>query len=210
MFVVFDAIDGAGKGAQRIEVSKLLKKNTDLVFDSEEFPVHNDFYEHLIHPALQEETKMNKESWILSFLLDKTLQSDRIKPYVGNPSNLFIADGYFTTMLAYQGHLMEQMPASELAKLANIFKIPRPDFCIYIDVDPEIAFKRKENEEGHDEGLDMFEKSIDKQKKLREIFTNMAENNYYSKWYMIDGEPAIEDVSKSILDILKSEIGSIG
>lgn len=207
MFIVFDAIDGAGKGAQRIEVIKWFKENTDIDIDSEEFPVHNDFYENVIHPALQEETTMNKDSWILSFLLDKTLQSDRISKYIGNPDNLFIADGYFTTTIAYQGHLMGQIEPDELLSLADQFNIPKPDLCVYIDVDPEIALKRKDLEEGHDEGLDMFEKSIEKQKKLREIFKSMANNNYYSKWLQADGEPELDVVTNSILELLKNNAG---
>ncbi|MDQ7021757.1 MAG: hypothetical protein Q9M91_08185 [Candidatus Dojkabacteria bacterium] len=179
MFIVFDSIDGAGKGKQREEVLSYLGKNTELELKGKEFPIHNVFYESIIHPALQEETTMNGSSWVLSYLLDKTLEAPKIEPYVTTENNLLIADGYFTTTIAYQSLLMNQVTLERLLKYAEEFKIPKPDLAVFIDADPEIAMSRKEKEEGHDEGLDMFEKSLEKQKRLREIFTRMSTEDIY-------------------------------
>jgi len=202
MFIVLDGIDGAGKGRQREEVMALLQTQ-GIKVAGEEFPVHNSFYENVIHPALQEQTTMNGPSWVLSYLLDKTLQAPTIEPYVGNPNNLFVADGYFTTTIAYQSLLMQQVPLEKLMEYAQEFKIPKPDLCIYIDVDPEIAMKRKNIEEGHDEGLDMFEKSIEKQQKLRNIFKRMVTEKIYSEWLEIDGNRNIEPIRDDIIQQIR-------
>lgn len=204
MFVVLDSIDGGGKGFQRINVSNYIKDTYKLKVKGEEFPVHNAFYETVIHPALQELTTMNSASWVLSYLLDKTLASDEINEYVGNPDNLFIADGYFTTTIAYQSFLMNQVPLEKLLEYGKDFNIPEPDLTIYLDVDPAIAFDRKEREEGHDEGLDMFEKSIEKQAKLREIYQNMAKQQIYGKWEQVDGNGTPEEVTSAIIEKLVS------
>ena len=203
MFIVLDAIDGAGKGHQRIEISDRLKKEFGLVVKSEEFPVHNAFYEVVIHLALQEEATMNGPSWILSFLLDKTLQAPKIEKYVGKNDNLYLADGYFTTTIAYQSLLMKQIKLGKLLQYSEEFAIPKPDFAIYLDVDPEIALARKEKEEGHEEGLDMFEKSLGKQKQLREIFRRMVREQIYCEWEEVDGNGKPEEVTDSIIDVFR-------
>ncbi|GAB4285883.1 MAG: dTMP kinase [Candidatus Dojkabacteria bacterium] len=202
MFIVFDSIDGGGKGFQRERVLAILHEK-GLQVKGEEFPIHNAFYETVIHPALQEITTLNKASWVLSFLLDKTLAADEINDYVGNSEKHFIADGYFTTTIAYQGFLTEQVSIDKLLSYAKDFDIPKPDIAIYLDVDPEIAYKRKEQEEGHDEGLDMFEKSIEKQKKLREIYKKMVNEQIYCKWVEVDGNGSPEEVTDAIIAQLK-------
>ncbi|MFQ5493258.1 MAG: dTMP kinase [Candidatus Dojkabacteria bacterium] len=201
MFIVLDAIDGAGKGRQRIEIASYL----DLLgvkVESVEFPVHNAFYETVIHPALQGEKKLNKSSWVLSYLLDKTMISDKIRPFVHNKKKFFIADGYFTTTIAYQSYLMEQIELDRLLELGVEFDIPVPDLAIFIDVDPETAMQRKNKEEGHDEGLDMFEKSLSKQRKLRDTYTEMVEQNIYCDWEIVDGNGTVEEVKKQIIGIM--------
>jgi thymidylate kinase len=206
MFIVLESIDGGGKGRQRIEVSERLHQDNGIDVKGIEFPVHNAFYEVVVHPALQEEVKMNGPSWVLSYLLDKTLAAPEILPYVGNKENIYIADGYFTTTIAYQSFLMGQVPLEKLLVYAKDFEIPTPDLAIFLDVDPEIAFKRKEIEEGHDEGLDMFEKSVEKQKKLREIFKKMVNEKIYCDWDMVNGDGTIEEVTEEILGVLKKRV----
>lgn len=203
MFIVLDAIDGAGKGRQRFEVSNIIKSKYNKKVRSVEFPIHDAFYEVVIHPALQEWKKMNGPSWVLSYLLDKTLYAPNIEPYVGNPDNLFIADGYFTTTIAYQSMLMDQVPLEKLLEYSIDFKIPKPDLAIYLDVDPKIAFERKDREEGHEEGLDMFEKSFDKQEELRKIFQKMSGENIYCDWESVDGNGTPKEVRDNIIDQLE-------
>ncbi len=205
MFIVLESIDGGGKGRQRIEVSDFLAKNYNIEVKGVEFPIHNAFYEVVIHPALQEETTMNGPSWVLSYLLDKTLEAPKIQPFVGKNNNLFIADGYFTTTIAYQSLLMKQVPLDRLLRYSNEFEIPKPDLAVFIDVDPKVAIARKEKEEGHEEGPDMFEKSIKKQEQLRKIFNDMVDKNIYCNWAKVNGNLSIEEVRDQIIEVLKEK-----
>jgi thymidylate kinase len=205
MFIVFDAIDGAGKGYQREAVTAILAEKFNLKVKGQEFPVHNAFYETVIHPALQQEKAMNSASWVLSYLLDKTLEAEEIRGYLNNKSEIYIADGYFTTTLAYQGYLMSQVSVEKLIEYSIDFEIPKPDLAIYIDVDPKVAMQRKEIEEGHDEGLDIFEKDLSKQIKLRDIFNKMVDEEVYCKWVKVDGNGSKEEVTEKIIEVLKKE-----
>jgi len=203
MLLVIESIDGGGKGFQRIEVSDRLDKMGYKVKGAE-FPIHNAFYETVIHPALQGETKMNTASWVLSYLLDKTLYTDNLAPFVGkDKKKFFIVDGYFTTTIAYQSMLMQQVELQKLIDYGAEFDIPRPDLAIYLDVDPEVAIARKNKEEGHDEGPDMFEKSVSKQKKLQEIFRKMVKEEIYCDWEQVDGNGTPKEVTDGIIEILK-------
>ena len=210
MFIVLESIDGGGKGHQRIEISDRLGK-MGFEVKGVEFPVHNAFYETVIHPALQGETKMNQASWVLSYLLDKTLYTDNITPYLGNGAGnragnkkkFFICDGYFTTTIAYQSLLMKQVPLKKLIQYGEEFEIPVPDLAIYLDVDPKVAISRKKKEEGHDEGPDMFEKSLKKQIELQEIFRKMARGQIYCPWVQVDGNGSVEAVTELIIGALK-------
>lgn len=204
MFIVLESIDGGGKGFQRIEVSDKLSK-AGVEIKGVEFPVHNAFYETVIHPALQGETKMNQASWVLSYLLDKTLFTNNIVPYKGQKGRVFIADGYFTTTIAYQSLLMKQVPLKKLIEYGVEFDIPVPDLAIYLDVEPKIAMERKNKEEGHDEGPDMFEKSVKKQEKLQEIFRKMVEEQIYCPWVQVDGNGTPKEVTDAIIQTLKDK-----
>jgi dTMP kinase len=202
MFILLEGIDGAGKGQQRLEVTKTLEarfKNLKSV----DFPNHSSpIYEHLIHPALHEEIVLNSSSWFLSFVLDQMLMADDLLPTIRSKTDYYVVDGYFTTTLAYQCIMNKVMPIDTALAFAKDFKIPKPDIAIFIDVDPEIARRRKQKEEGHEEGMDIFERSMEKQKKIRAAFLKMAKENIFCEWEVVDGTGSIQEVHDQIIAIL--------
>jgi len=202
MFVVIDGIDGAGKGRQRAELVNFLA-DKDFEVTTTDFPDHQgQIYKNIIHPALHEEIEMTPQTWFLAFVLDQLLWSSKINPAIGSKDKHFISDGYFTTTLAYQCKLSKVMSVEEALGLATRFGLPVPDFVIFLDVDPKVAMARKMDEEGHDEGLDIFERSLKKQQKIREAFLELAKEQAWTKWEVIDGNGSIEEVNKSIRNTL--------
>lgn len=202
MFIVLDGIDGAGKGRQRSELVSKLSNNKQTV-QTTDFPDHQgEIYKNVIHPALHEEISLSPQAWFLAFILDQLLWKKKIDETIGSKEKHFISDGYFTTTLAYQCKLSKVMKISEALELAHKFQIPKPDLVIFIDVDPKIAMSRKMIEDGHDEGLDIFERNISKQQKLRQAFTDLATDNIWTDWEIVDGNLSIEDVNKAIIKII--------
>ncbi len=202
MFIVIDGIDGAGKGRQRSELVNFLADRSDKI-STTDFPDHQgEIYKHVIHPALHEEIEMTPQSWFLAFVLDQLLWSHKITPTVGSKDTHFICDGYFTTTLAYQSKLSNVMSVEEALNLAEKFALPVPDMVIFLDVDPDVAMQRKMKEDGHDEGLDIFERSLKKQQKIRKAFLDLAKDQVWTKWEVVDGNSSIEEVKNSILNIL--------
>jgi len=206
MFIVLDGIDGAGKGRQRLELCKYLKNRVKELYTID-FPNHKSpIYKHLIHPALHEEIKLNSSSWLYSFMLDQLLMADEINRAVKSKDVHFVVDGYFTTTIAYQCLMNKYFSLKQMEVLANIVKMPKPDIAIYIDVDPVTAIKRKEKEQGHDEGMDIFERSINNQIALRKAFKRMVKEAVFCRWKEVDGMGSINEVTDQIVKVLNKFI----
>jgi len=203
MFIVLEGIDGAGKGHQRNELVSLLADEVENVTTAD-FPDHNSaIYEHLIHPALHEEIEVSPQGMFLSFVLDQVLWQKKISPSLGSKTNFFIADGYYTTTLVYQCLMNKTISVKKALQYAKDFEIAVPDLVVYLDVDPEIAMERKMHEEGHDEGLDIYERSLKKQKKIRQGFQQMVKDQSFGKWVQVDGSGTIEEVGGNIVEALR-------
>jgi len=201
MFIVLEGIDGAGKGRQRLElIEKLRKDKPKVIINSIEFPDHDGFlYKDLIKPVLLEKKSASKYSMFLAFALDQSLYQDEIKKAKGSSTEHFICDGYFTTNLVYNCLLNKFFKIKEAINLANTFGITQPDVSLFIDVEPEICLKRKKQELGHEMGLDIYERSIEKQKTLQEAYKLMIKGQIFGKWLQVDGNSDIESVSKEII-----------
>jgi len=206
MFIVLEGIDGAGKGRQRQELlNRLIKENSNAKISSIEFPDHQGFlYKELIKPVLLEKKKASKYSMFLSFALDQSLYQEEIIGSIGSIDKHFICDGYFTTNLVYNCLLNKSFDLKRAIDFADTFGISRPDITIFIDVDPEICLERKKNELGHEMGLDIYERSIEKQKILREAYKKMIDEEIFSKWLKVDGNGSIEEVSNLVYSALKN------
>ncbi|HOY46049.1 MAG TPA: hypothetical protein PKU95_00230 [Candidatus Dojkabacteria bacterium] len=200
MFIVIEGIDGAGKGRQRLELIDYMEKKGVGKLDGTEFPDHQGVqYKNLIKPYLLSEIQIPKSALFLSFALDQLLFEARILKAKGNKTNHFICDGYYTTNLVYNCLVDEFLSLEKALKFASDFHIPIPDLNIFIDVEPEIALSRKSKETGHDKGLDINEKDIKKQYKIREGFQKLIKGNVFGQWIVVNGRGSIEEVKKEII-----------
>lgn len=200
MFIVLESIDGGGKGRQRVELVEFLKKK-DVNVQSVEFPDHTTvIWDKYIHPALHGELDMVPGAWFSAFAFEKFLWDNELKKYKEDTNNLFIADGYYTTTLAYQCILQEKPSLEFGVQFAEEFGIVKPDLTIYLDVHPKTALARKENEEGKegDEGKDLFEASLEKQKEVRGAFQQLANDNVWCDWAVVDGNGSIQEVRDAV------------
>jgi dTMP kinase len=204
MFIVIEGIDGAGKGRQREELLLRLSKDKTKKITSIEFPDHNNFlYKELIKPVLLQKKKSSQSAMFLAFALDQLLHQEKIKQALGSKEYYFICDGYFTTNIAYNCILNKYFDVKTALQFAKIFKLNMPDINIFIDVEPEVCLARKKNELGHEQGLDIYEKSISKQKKLQKAYISMIKKQIFGKWIKLDGNGSILEVSQLIFESLK-------
>lgn len=199
MFIVLEGIDGAGKGRQRNELTSFLSRKYDRI-TSIDFPNHdNILYKHLIHPVLHGEINLSPKVWFMSFVLDQLMSQESIKAAKGSTDTHVIADGYFTTAIVYQCILEQVFTIEQALEIAQDFEVTSPDLAVYIDVDPEVALTRKLTEEGHDEGMDMYEGKITKQKTIRAGFQKLVHEQIFCPWEQVDGSASVEEVLTAII-----------
>jgi len=203
MFIVLEGIDGAGKGRQRNELTAHLSRKFEGI-TSLDFPNHdNILYKHLIHPVLHGEIKLAPKAWFLSFVLDQLMSQEQILEAKGSSKIHVIADGYYTTAIVYQCILEKVFSLEDALRIAKVFEITPPDLAVYIDVDPEVALERKLAEEGHDEGMDMYEGKIIKQKTIRSGFQQLVHEQIFCPWEQVDGSATVEAVLADIINKLE-------
>jgi thymidylate kinase len=202
MFIVLEGIDGAGKGRQRVELSSFLQSRVKELH-SYEFPDHQGvMYRELIKPSLLEKIDLSKNALFLAFVLDQLLYQEKITKALGKTDSFFICDGYFTTNLVYNCLAKANIPLKTALQLAEDFEIAQADLNIFIDVDPKIAQSRKLAEAGHDEGLDVYERDLAKQYKLREGYLKLAQEDIFGPWEIVPGNGSIEEVRELIIKVL--------
>ena len=140
----------------------------------------------------------------LGFALDQSLYQEEIIKCIGSKDIHFICDGYFTTNLVYNCLLNKYFEVEKALIFADMFNISKPDLSLFIDVDPEVCLERKRKELGHEMGLDIYERSIEKQKILRQAYKKMIKESIFSKWLEVDGNGSIEEVAELVFNTLKN------
>ena len=203
MFIVLEGIDGAGKGRQREELLARLASDPAKQITSVEFPDHQGFlYKEIIKPVLMQKKTATKNAMFLAFALDQLLYQEKIKDSLGSLTQYFICDGYFTTNLAYNCILNNYFTLDTAISLAHDFDIYQPDISLFLDVEPETCIARKQQEAGHEQGLDIYERSLAKQKKLQQAYLSMVKDHIFGKWQLIDGNGTIAEVSQLVYQYL--------
>ena len=203
MFIVIEGIDGAGKGRQRLELTNELQ-SLGQKCTSVEFPDHEGvLYREFIKPTLLQKRKMSKDALFLSFALDQVLYSGAIAKAKGSRSEHFICDGYFTTNLVYNALVNKFISLEKALDFAKTFNLEAADLNIFIDTEPEVALSRKKIEPGHLEGLDIYERDLNKQRELRAAYLKMAAENVFGSWQIVPGNGSIIEVKTEIISLLK-------
>ena len=129
----------------------------------------------------------------LQFLMDKKMIAEKRK------DGILIADRYFSTALCYQ--TLEGVDMIKAVNFADDFGIEKPDAVIYLNVDPDIAIKRKF---GEDKEKNFREKDFDFIRKTHKQYQMLVEKQVWTKWINIDGNKGIEEITRNIYnEILK-------
>ena len=106
---------------------------------------------------------------------------------------ILIADRYFSTTLCYQ--TLEGIDMQMATDYAKNFEIEVPDAIFYLNVDPDIAIKRKH---GEDKIKNFREKDFDFIRKTHQQYQMLVDKQVWGKWINIDGNKGIEEITKDI------------
>jgi dTMP kinase len=200
-FIVIEGIDGCGGETQTNFLSDFLtKKGYNIKLKS--YPEYDKPIGEMIHHFLHKKYDFPIDTETLMYFSDFTKDTVEMEKMLES-GNIIIADRYFTSTIVYQ--CLKGFSLEKMLKLAEIFRLPKPDICIYIKISAETSFNRKTKEKGGN--LDRHEENKKFLSEVANGYEKAAVDNTFCEWKIIDGEKPIEEVSKSILEILNKKFG---
>lgn len=190
MFIVIEGIDGAGCETQGKNLIKLLKesgKKVSLI----KYPDYDRNVGKIIREFLYDNKNLTAQQqfllYTMQFIMDKKMIETRRK------DEILIADRYFSTTLCYQ--TLEGIDMKMATDYAKNFEIEVPDAIFYLNVDPDIAIKRKH---GEDKEKNFREKDFDFIRKTHKQYQMLVDKQVWGKWINIDGNKSVDEVTKEI------------
>ena len=200
MFIIIEGIDGAGCETQGKNLIKMIERSFDSAQDDQKklqhaflvkYPDYDRNVGKIIRDFLYENKGLTpKQQFLLytmQFIMDKKMIEERRK------NEILIADRYFSTTLCYQ--TLEGIEMKMALDYAKNFEIEVPDAIFYLNVDPDIAVKRKH---GEDKEKNFREKDFDFIRKTAEQYKMLVEEQVWGKWINIDGNKSVDEVTKEI------------
>jgi dTMP kinase len=200
-FITIEGIDGSGKGT----TIKFLKKHPLLENTVFTYEPRVSGYRTEIEEAIKNNT--NPMTVLFLFMADRAQHlHEVIIPAINNGKNV-ISDRYFDSTIVYQStfianYLNEQIQPGDWIKMLHKNWAIVPDASIFIDVDPEIALHRIDNNRDQKHP---YEK-IDQLKTFREHYNDIISKEP-NRWYPITNNTSIDNmftqVDTTIKHILK-------
>ena len=189
MLIVFEGIDGSGQTTQsKLLADYLISKNYKVFLTKE--PTNNEIGK-LIRKILNKEIEFDNLGLQLLMMADRAYHIKEIRNYLKN-NYIVICDRFWFSTVAYGAE--DEKMFKLLFKINSIF-FGFPNFLIILDVDPEIALKRKEAKE-------IFE-NVEKLKKVRENYLKIEKiAKKYTNVFLIDSSKPIEEVQEEIREKL--------
>ena len=197
-FITFEGIDGSGKSTQaKLLVDKLSALNIENFFLRE--PGGTTISEEIRTVLLnnRKDEMSSRTEALLMCASRAQLTKDVIIPEMED-GKWIIADRFADSTLAYQGggrgiDLDWLIRLNEFATYGI-----EPDLTFYIDIDPEVGFKRRE-----DLASDRIENAgLEFQRDIRKKYLEIV-HNFSNRIIKVDGNLTIEDISKFIWKIIK-------
>ncbi|MFA5107948.1 MAG: dTMP kinase [Candidatus Micrarchaeia archaeon] len=189
-FVVFEGIDGCGKGAQVAELEKFVKKRRERVF-LHKFPSESakEVRAHLSGKKSYEEDELFSIYLQDIISAQEKMKADMLKGWV-------IADRYCISTAAYQSDKMDLQKRMMQIEEKGLL---RANIVFWLDLPVAQAMKRKLGQKLPDR----FEADSPFQKKVRENYEKLYRTSFMgAKWERIDA--SLEQ--RKIAEIIRAKI----
>lgn len=131
---------------------------------------------------------------LLLFLASRAHLYEKVLKPALEQGKIVVADRFYDSTVAYQGFARQIMPAQEILELNKmILNSLTPDLTFYLEIKPEIAFKRK-----GDDLLDRMESEpLEFHQKVYEGYRFMAEKEK-NRFAVIDATKSIDEIHNQI------------
>ena len=200
-FIVFEGLDGSGKSSQIELLKKSLTARGEKVHVTHEPTDYETggYLNRILSGRESKDIHLQAALFLADRIEHATHPEHGIKKYLSEGYTV-ICDRYYYSSLAYQG--ADPDCDYEWVKTLNLgcHKLPKPDLCIFLDVNPETCKGRIDA--GRD-NVELYEQSAVQMSSIRRGFMTVLEdlkNNYGHNIVIIDGGGDIDDISKEILN----------
>lgn len=184
-FIVFDGMDGAGKGEMISRLKKYLEDKGEKVLVTKE-PTDGEYGKQIQEILKKEKNPLKSAEKLLTlFVQDREEHVVEMEKFEG----IVICDRYYYSTIAFQG-----AQGIDVEKLigANI-NFKTPDIAFILDLDPELAMERIGK---RGDPKEKFEE-LEFMKQLRDIYLQL-ENALDDPIVIIDASGSIEEVFEQI------------
>ena len=193
-FVVFEGIDGSGKGTQIKKLKKRLESEGYPIFRTAEpsdSPIGS-----LIHQIMIGRVKTTNDVIAALFVADRLdhIENDvnGLLKFLNQGINV-ITDRYYFSSYAYQSVdlpmdwiINANRPAAELL---------RPDVTVFIDVDPQVTMERIEKNRMTKELFEQTDRLIETRKRYFEAFEKLKDTE---KILVVNGDRDPDEIAEEI------------
>jgi dTMP kinase len=182
-FICIEGLDGCGKTTQAKLLVKKLRKSHNAVYTAE--PSRGKIGAFIRKSCLYREKRLSSVVEALLFAADRVEHVENEVLPVLREGRLVVSDRYIYSSLAYQGAAGLSL---EWIEKINEHAL-RPDFAIFIDVDPKIVMQRLKPKKSIMENLET-------QRKVREVYLKYVAKSMLTR---INGNKPKEEVADALL-----------
>ena len=201
MFITFEGCEGVGKSRQIKDLETYLKDNGIHYYLTRE-PGGTPVSEQIRSVILDgKNTSMTDECEALLYASARVqLLKEVVKPKL-DAGELVLCDRYIDSSLAYQGYARGL--GVDFVEKINDYAIKNfmPDYTVFLDLSPELAFKRKGGVDKNDRlelsGMEFHQKVYQGYKDLSK--------KYPDRFIVIDASGSKEQTHQKIIDALKEK-----
>lgn len=200
-FISFEGGEGSGKSTQTQIICDYFK-NHNIDFITTREPGGTSVSERIRSLVLDAKVEnMSFETEVLLFAASRVQLINEVLIPSLNEGKTILCDRYLDSSMVYQG--LTNGNNLDKVEWANKYALENcmPDCTLYFDIDPVLAFKRKN---GADENDRMEMKGIEFHQKVRQGFLTLAKM-YPERIKVIDASKNIEEVTNQILTHLSSK-----
>lgn len=189
-FIVFEGIDGCGKGTQlKLAASYVFDKNKDYDTYQTREPTR-DFKEIRQRLAQGQDAKKDGEWYAQMFVADRKNHLEKyIIPALNNRTHV-LCDRFKHSTLAYQH--TQQVPFNKLIEMHQGLLVP--DLTIIFDCPAQIAFERRKE----DGATEVFDKDLTFQEKLRQNYLKLKEELKNENIIIIDATKSKQEIFEEV------------
>lgn len=189
MLIVFEGIDGCGKGTQ-IEMLKKELSAAVFKYPTNKTPELNAF--------LEKRMELDQRDVFNLFLKDIKNEQNEVKEAL--KKGIVILDRYVLSTIAYEKDGVSYSESKSIVLNMNFLK---PDLILLMDMDPKISQERKKKQKL----LDRYEADVTYLEKVRKNFLELAKERFLTPiWHKIDASQSVSDVHQQIMDVVKAEL----